>query len=141
MKWSKRESLLVRPIQYSNLDAGVFYFCHGLHGFSRKNQKGQVGNLWKSVQSVAENAVYTANVIFARLQLQRRNIQTGCSLCLRVFVVHLRELPRKKMTDTPYPGSAIHPLPAKRENMTDTQAQVSNLPLPSDDDSKEGLVG
>jgi len=27
----------------------VFYFCHGLHGFSRKNQKGQMGNpcnLW-----------------------------------------------------------------------------------------------
>jgi len=44
-----------------------------------------MGNPWKSVQSVAENAVYTANVIFARLQFQRRNIQPGCSLCLRVF--------------------------------------------------------
>jgi len=35
------------------------------------------------VQSVAENAVYAANVIFARLQFQRRNIQPGCPLCLR----------------------------------------------------------
>ncbi len=55
----------------------VFYFCHGLHGFSRKNQKGQMGNLWKSVQSVAENAVL---------------------FC--AFVVHLRELPCKNMTHT-----------------------------------------
>jgi len=36
----------------------------------------------------------------AYLMSQHRNIQTGCSLCLRVFVVHLRELPRKKMTET-----------------------------------------
>jgi len=31
---------------------------------------------------------------------QRRTIQPGCSLCLRVFVVYLRELPRKNMTAT-----------------------------------------
>jgi len=33
-------------------------------------------------------------------QCPGRNIQPGCSLCLRVFVVHLRELPCKNMTDT-----------------------------------------
>jgi len=42
-------------------------------------------------------------------------------------VVHLRELPRNNVTDTSYPGSAIHPLPAKRNNMTDTLGAETDL--------------
>jgi len=56
-KWSKRESLLVRPIRCSNLDAGVFFFCHGWSRVFTEIRKNIDENLCKSVQSVAENPV------------------------------------------------------------------------------------
>jgi len=56
-KWGKRESLLVGLIQCSNLDTGVFYFCHGWSRIFTEKSESIDENLWKSVQSVAENAV------------------------------------------------------------------------------------
>jgi len=71
---------------------------------------GNPCNLWLKMPC------HTVKMIFARLQSQRRNIQPGCSLCLRIFVVNLRELPRKNMTDNWPKG----PVDRKRENLYNT---------------------
>jgi len=123
-KWGKRESLLVRPIQCSNVETGIWRksFCPYNTAFSATDCTD-----FHRFSSILSGSSVTIRGKNKTRQCPGRNIQPGCSLCLCVFVVHLRELPRKNMTNTQRAGVSVRALHWKSRPQRDETLDLGEV--------------